>query len=237
MVGYHDRHDTRRCFALTDRPARTPFLHQRRLFSGDARPPVPAWKASEAASRYEIPPPTTEFKDLENIDETSDKTFSYLMVGAFATLGAFSAKALVTNYLSNLSAAADVLAVSKSEINMSAVPEGSNLLIKWQGKPVFVRHRTAEEIAEADSVDLSELRDKQTDAERFPNQEWSVMLGVCTHLGCVPVGESGEYGGWYCPCHGSHYDISGRIRKGPAPLNLEIPPYNINEDEGTIVIG
>ncbi|KAJ3020191.1 hypothetical protein HKX48_001191 [Thoreauomyces humboldtii] len=107
----------------------------------------------------------------------------------------------------------------------------------WRGKPVFIRHRTADEIAEANSVALSELRDPETDADRTKKPEWLVMLGVCTHLGCVPIGEAGEYGGWFCPCHGSHYDISGRIRKGPAPLNLEVPVYDFNEADGKIVIG
>jgi ubiquinol-cytochrome c reductase iron-sulfur subunit len=107
--------------------------------------------------------------------------------------------------------------------------------IKWRGKPVFIRHRTQEEIAEANSVSVAELRDPQTDADRVKQPEWLVVLGICTHLGCVPIGEAGDYDGWYCPCHGSHYDISGRIRKGPAPLNLEVPPYEIVDGQRLIV--
>lgn len=97
---------------------------------------------------------------------------------------------------------------------------GKNLIVKWRGKPVFIRHRTADEIDEANAVDVKTLRDPETDTDRTQRPEWLVMLGVCTHLGCVPIGEAGDYGGWFCPCHGSHYDISGRIRRGPAPLNL-----------------
>ncbi|KAG0366715.1 hypothetical protein BGX24_003578 [Mortierella sp. AD032] len=135
-----------------------------------------------------------------------------------------------------MSASADVLALAKVEVDLSTIPEGRNVTIKWRGKPVFIRHRTADEIDEANAVNIAELRDPQNDAERAQKPEWLVMLGVCTHLGCVPIGEAGDYGGWYCPCHGSHYDISGRIRKGPAPLNLEIPAYSF-EEGNKIVIG
>ena len=137
------------------------------------------------------------------------------------------------------------------------------VIIKWRGKPVFIRHRTQDEIAEANKVNVSSLRDPETDDQRVQKPEWLVMLGkdtphnlqfgildgwdviladnivtigVCTHLGCVPIGEAGDFGGWFCPCHGSHYDISGRIRKGPAPLNLEVPAYDFPE-EGKLVIG
>jgi ubiquinol-cytochrome c reductase iron-sulfur subunit len=99
------------------------------------------------------------------------------------------------------------------------------VIIKWRGKPVFIRHRTPDEIEEANKVKIETLRDPQADSDRVKNPEWLVMLGICTHLGCVPIGEAGDFGGWFCPCHGSHYDISGRIRRGPAPLNLEIPEY------------
>lgn len=157
-----------------------------------------------------------------------------------------------------MSASADVLAMAKVEVDLAAIPEGKNVIIKWRGKPVFIRHRTGEEINEANSVNVASLRDPQADDDRVQKPEWLVMLGmiflfpntnpnnthiltllgvgVCTHLGCVPIGEAGEFGGWFCPCHGSHYDISGRIRKGPAPLNLEIPSYEFPE-EGKLVIG
>ena len=124
--------------------------------------------------------------------------------------------------------AADVLALASAEFNTSNIATGTTLTVKWRGKPVFIRHRTDAEVAVEATVDVGSLKDPQTDAERAADPEWLVVLGVCTHLGCVPISGAGEYGGWFCPCHGSHYDTSGRIRKGPAPLNLEIPPYSLN---------
>lgn len=135
-----------------------------------------------------------------------------------------------------MGASADVLALAKIEINLSEIPEGKNQTFKWRGKPLFVRHRTPDEIQKEAAVDMSSLRDPQPDSERAANPEWLVVLGVCTHLGCVPVAGHGEYGGYFCPCHGSHYDASGRIRKGPAPLNLEVPPYEFTDDT-TLVVG
>ena len=128
-----------------------------------------------------------------------------------------------------MSASADVLAQAKVEVDLATIPEGKNVIIKWRGKPVFIRHRTADEIKEAEETKWESLRDPQQDSERVKKPEWLVMVGVCTHLGCVPIGEAGDFGGWFCPCHGSHYDISGRIRKGPAPLNLEVPEYDFAE--------
>ena len=157
-----------------------------------------------------------------------------------------------------MSASADVLAQAKVEIDLASIPEGKNVIIKWRGKPVFIRHRTESEIKEAEGIEyvmnllhvlpllrcsandfdcsINILRDPQKDEERVKKPEWLIMLGVCTHLGCVPIGEAGDYGGWFCPCHGSHYDISGRVRKGPAPLNLEVPEYDFPE-ENNLVIG
>ncbi|RAL65683.1 hypothetical protein DID88_005351 [Monilinia fructigena] len=158
------------------------------------------------------------------------------MVGAMGALTAAGAKATVQDFLVNMSASADVLAMAKVEVDLNAIPEGKNVIIKWRGKPVFIRHRTADEIKEAENVKVETLRDPQSDADRVKKPEWLVMIGVCTHLGCVPIGEAGDFGGWFCPCHGSHYDISGRIRKGPAPLNLEVPEYDFAE-ESSLVIG
>jgi ubiquinol-cytochrome c reductase iron-sulfur subunit len=131
--------------------------------------------------------------------------------------------------------ARDVLALSTVEVELSPVQVGQAVTVVWRGKPVFVRHRTPQEIETARSVPLGELRDPQTDAQRVIKPEWLVMVGVCTHLGCVPLGQKptdakGEYGGWFCPCHGSHYDTSGRIRKGPAPANLQVPTYAFTSD-------
>lgn len=169
-------------------------------------------------------------------DPTKGKAFTYAVIGTTGFVSALGAKNFVVKALSPMSPAADVLALAKVELDISAIPEGKNVTIKWRGRPVFVRHRTKAEIEEAASVKLAELRDPQSDAERTKKPEWLVLLGVCTHLGCVPIGEAGDYDGWYCPCHGSHYDISGRIRKGPAPLNLEIPPYEF-VDESRIIVG
>ncbi|KAG8757765.1 hypothetical protein FRC14_001531 [Serendipita sp. 396] len=186
-----------------------------------------------------IPEPSSvpNFDSYKNGNPDNTRALSYFMIGSLGILSASMAKASVTNFLSSMSASADVLALAKVEVGLESIPEGKNVIIKWRGKPVFIRHRTADEISEAQSVDVKSLRDPETDEARTKNPEWLIMLGVCTHLGCVPIGESGDYGGWFCPCHGSHYDISGRIRKGPAPLNLEVPPYDLNEGEQKVVIG
>ncbi|KAK4098342.1 ubiquinol-cytochrome c reductase iron-sulfur subunit, mitochondrial [Parathielavia hyrcaniae] len=167
---------------------------------------------------------------------SSNALFSYFMVGTLGAISAAGAKSTVQEFLVNMSASADVLAMAKVEVDLNAIPEGKNVIIKWRGKPVFIRHRTSAEIDEANQVNVASLRDPQSDEDRVKKPEWLVMLGVCTHLGCVPIGEAGDFGGWFCPCHGSHYDISGRIRKGPAPLNLEVPTYDFSDD-GKLVIG
>lgn len=134
-----------------------------------------------------------------------------------------------------MSASADVLALASAEFDIGGINEGSTMTVKWRGKPVFIRHRTSDEISREDAVEMSVLKDPQLDKDRAKDQEWLVVLGICTHLGCVPISGAGDYGGWFCPCHGSHYDTSGRIRKGPAPLNLEIPPYTLSD--GKLVVG
>ncbi|KAF8305098.1 putative ubiquinol-cytochrome-c reductase Rieske iron-sulfur protein [Clavulina sp. PMI_390] len=178
-----------------------------------------------------------DFSPYRAKNPESNRALSYFMIGSTGLLAASAAKSTVTSFLASMSASADVLALAKVEVEMASIPEGKNAIIKWRGKPVFIRHRTPDEIQEANSVDVKTLRDPETDEARTQNPEWLVMLGVCTHLGCVPIGESGDFGGWFCPCHGSHYDISGRIRKGPAPLNLEVPAYSIEEGDGKIVVG
>ncbi|KAI9343819.1 cytochrome b-c1 complex subunit Rieske [Pilaira anomala] len=179
-------------------------------------------------------PDFSKYKKTKTSGEAS-RNFAYMMIGTTGLLSAAGAQATVTDFLANMSASADVLALAKAEVELASIPEGKNVTIKWRGKPVFIRHRTESEIAEANTVNVAELRDPQQDAERVKDPKWLVMLGVCTHLGCVPIGEAGDFGGWYCPCHGSHYDISGRIRQGPAPLNLEIPEYNFQDDK--LIIG
>ncbi|XP_073825513.1 Rieske iron-sulfur protein isoform X2 [Musca autumnalis] len=177
-------------------------------------------------------------KDVSRKNTTSEerKAFSYMLVGAGAVGSAYAAKGLVTAFVSSMSASADVLAMAKIEIKLADIPEGKSVTFKWRGKPLFIRHRTASEIATERGVPTSVLRDPQTDDQRVTKPEWLVVIGVCTHLGCVPIANSGDFGGYYCPCHGSHYDASGRIRKGPAPLNLEVPAH-VFPDEGTLVVG
>jgi len=167
--------------------------------------------------------------------ETGNKVFQYFMVGTMGAVSALGAKATVQDFLVNMSASADVLAQAKVEIDLSTIAEGKNVIIKWRGKPVFIRHRTEDEIQEAENTKWEALRDPQPDSDRVQKPDWLIMLGVCTHLGCVPIGEAGDFGGWFCPCHGSHYDISGRIRKGPAPLNLEVPEYSFPEEDKVII--
>ncbi|SMY09386.1 ubiquinol-cytochrome c reductase iron-sulfur subunit [Flavimaricola marinus] len=169
---------------------------------------------------------------------------------ATAGAGAVAAGAAVWPLVNQMNPSADVLALASIQVDLSGVSEGTQLTVLWQGKPVFIRYRTPEEIEAARSVSVSELPDQgaenanlgdeadASDMNRSLDEEgiWLVQMGVCTHLGCVPLGESGDFGGWFCPCHGSHYDTAGRIRKGPAPRNLPIPLASF-VDETTIQLG
>ena len=157
------------------------------------------------------------------------------IVVATNTMLAVGAVALAYPFVNQMNPAADTLALSSIEVDVSGIEEGQAITVKWRGKPVFIRHRTAKEIEAASQVDMDELRDPQGDLERVEKPEILVIQGICTHLGCVPLGQKigevkGDYNGWFCPCHGSHYDTSGRIRKGPAPTNLEVPPYAFLSD-------
>lgn len=152
-------------------------------------------------------PNVPDFSKYQARSESTNRGLAYLMIGSLGVLSATAAKSTVTEFLATMAASADVLAMAKVELDLAAIPEGKNVIIKWRGKPVFIRHRTPDEIAEARSTDLKGLRDPESDEARTKKPEWLVMLGVCTHLGCVPIGEAGDYGGWFCPCHGSHYDI------------------------------
>jgi len=135
-------------------------------------------------------------------------------------------------FLDSMNPASDVLALASIEVDLSPVELGQTLKVLWRGKPVFIRHRTEHEIKEAEDANWRRFPDPQPDSERVKagHEQWLVMIGVCTHLGCIPLGNSGDYGGWFCPCHGSHYDTSGRIRQGPAPLNLVVPEYKFLSD-------
>jgi len=167
--------------------------------------------------------------EKDRIDKSSggenSRDFTYFMLGGGRFIYASVARLALIKFVASMSASADVLALASAEFDTSAIAEGTTLTVKWRGKPVFIRHRTAAEIATEESVPLSVLTDPQADADRRQDPKWLVVLGICTHLGCVPISGAGDFGGWFCPCHGSHYDASGRIRKGPAPANLEIPPY------------
>jgi ubiquinol-cytochrome c reductase iron-sulfur subunit len=162
----------------------------------------------------------------------SRRDFLILTAGALGAVGVASS---VWPFVDSLNPAADTLALSTTEADLKPVQVGQRLTIAWRGKPVFVDHRTPEEIKAAQDVDISTLRDPQTDAVRVKKTEWLIIIGVCTHLGCIPLGQKqgddrGPFGGWFCPCHGSIYDTSGRIRGGPAPLNLFVPPYEFTSD-------
>ena len=151
-------------------------------------------------------------------------------------VGAVGVGATVWPLIDQMNPDASVKALASTEVDVSNVEKGQSITVLWRGKPVFIRRRTDEEIAEARDVNLEELKHPEKDEDRAKDPEWLVMLGVCTHLGCVPLGDKGEYGGWFCPCHGSHYDTSGRIRKGPAPTNMEVPKYEF-VNSNTIKIG
>jgi ubiquinol-cytochrome c reductase iron-sulfur subunit len=161
--------------------------------------------------------------------EPNRRDFLYFATGA---VGAVGAAAVAWPLVDQMNPDASTLALASIELDISSIEVGQNVTVKWRGKPIFVRRRTTKEIEEAKAVPLSDLKDPATDAERVKEgrEEWLVMIGVCTHLGCIPVGEAGDYNGWFCPCHGSHYDTAGRIRKGPAPLNLVLPDYEFLSD-------
>ena len=159
----------------------------------------------------------------------------FIVIASYS-MGAVGAGAAIWPIINQMNPAADTLAMASTEVNIGALEIGQALTVKWRGKPVFIRRRTQEEIAEAKAVSLKDLKHPEKDEDRAKDPEWLVMLGVCTHLGCVPLDQKGDYNGWFCPCHGSHYDTSGRIRKGPAPTNMEIPEYKF-VNSNTIKIG
>ena len=168
----------------------------------------------------------------DTVDKKGRRDF---IVVATNTMMAVGAAAVAYPLIDQMNPAADTLALASIEVDISALAEGQAITVKWRGKPVFIRHRTADEISRAADTSLEELRDPESDADRTQKAEYLVIQGICTHLGCVPLGQKvgevkGDYNGWFCPCHGSHYDTSGRIRKGPAPTNLEVPPYAFISD-------
>ncbi len=180
-------------------------------------------------------------------DEPTRRDFLYVATGAFAAVGGAAA---IWPLIDQMNPDASALALASIEVDLSSIEVGQSITVQWRGKPVFVRRRTAAEVEEAKSVPVETLPDPiarndnlsgdvpATDANRAAEgkEEWLVMVGICTHLGCVPKGQKvgdakGDFGGWFCPCHGSHYDTAGRIRKGPAPQNLEVPVYSFLSDD------
>lgn len=175
----------------------------------------------------------TKYEDARLKKKAGDpnkRAFTYFVLGGARFLYATSVRLLAMKVVTSMSPSAGVLALASADFELAEIGMGQTMTVKWRGKPVFIRRRTDEEIAIENAVPLAALRDPEADGDRVKNPEWIITLGICTHLGCVPVSNAGEYQGWFCPCHGSHYDISGRIRKGPAPLNLEVPPYNFLTD-------
>ena len=152
------------------------------------------------------------------------------------TIGAVGLGATIWPFIDQMNPDSSVKALATTEVDISQIQPGKSITVLWRGKPVFIKRRTESEISEAQSVKIEELKHPEKDQDRVKKPEWLVMLGICTHLGCVPLSDKGEYKGWFCPCHGSHYDTSGRIRKGPAPVNMEVPKYTFIDDN-TIKIG
>ncbi len=171
-------------------------------------------------------------------DGETRRDFLVLAAGAMGVAGIVG---IAWPLVEQMAPSKDVLALASSEVDLSPIALGQRVTVKWRGKPVFIDHRPEQEIEKARGVDVESLRDPQTDAERVQKPEWLIVVGICTHLGCVPLGQKdsdprGDWSGWFCPCHGSHYDTSGRIRKGPAPRNLEVPQY-VFLDDTTMRIG
>lgn len=179
--------------------------------------------------------------------EPTRRDFLYIATGSFAAVGA---AATLWPFIDQMNPDASMRALAAIDVDLAPIAEGQSITLNWRGNPVFVRYRTAAEIEEAKAVPLSELPDNMARNPALPEdapasdenrviegrEQYLVQIGVCTHLGCVPIGEAGDFDGWFCPCHGSHYDTAGRIRKGPAPENLHIPPYEYLDD-ATIRIG
>jgi ubiquinol-cytochrome c reductase iron-sulfur subunit len=184
---------------------------------------------------------------IDRSGEPTRRDFLYLTTGMAGVVGAAT---LAWPFIDQMRPDASTLALASINVDVSSLEPGMSLTVQWRGKPIFIRNRTEEEVEAARSVELSELKDPISENENAPGEpaldiyrsagegreNWIVMIGVCTHLGCVPLGEAGDFGGWFCPCHGSHYDTAGRVRKGPAPLNLAIPIYAFTSDT-TIEIG
>ena len=172
--------------------------------------------------------------DAGHVEDPGKRDFLKLVAAAGAAVGV---GAIAWPLVDSMNPSRDVLAVSSTAVELAPISAGMAITVLWRGKPVFVRHRTPEEIKAAADTKPSELIDPASDASRVKpgHDQWLVVVGICTHLGCIPLGNKptdarGEWGGWFCPCHGSQYDTSGRVRHGPAPVNLALPPYAFESD-------
>ncbi len=170
------------------------------------------------------------------MDKSGKKDRRNFLFTASYTVGAIGLGATVWPFIDQMNPDSSVKALASTEVDISQIEPGKSITVLWRGKPVFIKRRTPDEISDAKKVNLEDLKHPEKDEDRVKKEEWLVMLGICTHLGCVPLSNKGEYNGWFCPCHGSHYDTSGRIRKGPAPTNMEVPKYEF-VDSNTIKIG
>lgn len=213
------------------------LLRQTQRLASLPRLSVPAARGLSTAENVGSVDGSFEHDRIEKTaGDPNKREFTYFVLGGARFIYASAARLGLMKFIASMSASADVLALANAEFDLSSIAPGSTITVKWRGKPIFIRHRTEEEIATEAAVPLNALRDPEADAARTQKPEWLVVLGICTHLGCVPISGAGDFNGWFCPCHGSHYDVSGRIRKGPAPLNLELPPYKFVE-ENKILVG
>jgi ubiquinol-cytochrome c reductase iron-sulfur subunit len=202
---------------------------------------------AETTSHPITTPPETREVDPRHPTGATRRDFMILATGAFAAIGTV---AVIWPLIDQMNPDATALALASTDVDLSAIEPGQSVTVTWRSKPVFIRYRTEQEIEAARAVPLADLPDRLARNENLPDNapatdenravpdrpEWLIQVGICTHFGCVPIGEQGDHRGWFCPCHGSHYDTSGRIRRGPAPENLLIPQY-VFLDDTTVRIG
>jgi len=181
--------------------------------------------------------PLQDYKNTQlGVEDYTHRNFAYAMVAATGAVGTIIVKNFVGNLIGSLSPGRHMMAIANVEVDLKKVPPGQTIAFEWRGKPLLVRHREDWEVEEARNTPMSALKHPQTDEERVQKPEYLVVLGICTHLGCVPIAGAGHYRGFFCPCHGSHYDTSARIREGPAPLNLEVPPYHFLPNQDDVIL-